>query len=89
MAQGPDREGGKLIRRMTSEHQSAEGVIGFTGGGIIDLATQIREQTKNRPPNLVRILPAEVARISNVAGIYWLFNLAKRSRSVLRQPGQH
>jgi hypothetical protein len=80
-----DREGGQLIRRMLAEHPNFEGIVAFTGGGVIDLAEQIREQTTHRPANLTRLLPPEVARISNVAGIYWLFNLAKRSRSALRQ----
>ena len=79
-----DREGGKLIRRLIAEHQSVEGVIAFTGGGVIDLEAQIRSQTTHRPGNLTFLMPSEVARIGNVAGIYWLMNLAKRQRSVLR-----
>jgi hypothetical protein len=78
------KEGGKLIARMISEHPEADGVLAYTGGGVIDLESQIREQTKNRPPHLVKLLPAEVARVGNVAGIYHLMNMAKRSRSVLR-----
>ncbi len=80
-----DQEGGKLIRRLLSEHQNVEGIIAFTGGGVIDLTAQIREQTRNRPAHLTTLLPPEVARISNVAGIYLLMNLAKRAKSALRQ----
>jgi hypothetical protein len=79
-----DREGGTLIRTMMANHPTLDSVFAFTGGGAIDLAEQIREQTKHRPKNLTKILTPEVARIANVAGIYWLLNLSKRRRSILR-----
>lgn len=79
-----DREGGNLIRAMMGNHPVLDSVFAFTGGGTIDLIEQIREQTQHRPKNLTKILHPEVARISNVAGIFWLLNLAKRRRSILR-----
>ncbi len=79
-----DKEGGQLIRTMIANHPTMDSVFAFTGGGAIDLAEQIKEQTRHRPKNLTKILSPEVARIANVAGIYWLLNLSKRRRSVLR-----
>ena len=79
-----DKEGGQLIRTMMANHPNIDSVFAFTGGGTIDLAEQIKEQTGYRPKNLTKILPPEVARIANVAGIYWLLNLSKRKRSILR-----
>lgn len=79
-----DREGGNLIRTMMANHPTLDSVFAFTGGGVIDLAEQIKEQTRQRPKNLTKILHPEVARIGNVAGIYWLLNLSKRKRSILR-----
>ena len=67
-----------------ANHPNIDSVFAFTGGGAIDLAEQIREQTKYRPKNLTIILCPEVARIANVAGIYWLLNLSKRKKSILR-----
>jgi hypothetical protein len=69
---------------MMANHPNIDSVFAFTGGGTIDLAEQIKEQTGYRPKNLTKILPPEVARIANVAGIYWLLNLSKRKRSILR-----
>jgi hypothetical protein len=79
-----DKEGGQLIRTMMANHPNIDSVFAFTGGGTIDLAEQIKEQTRHRPKNLTKILAPEVARIANVAGIYWLLNLSKRKRSILR-----
>lgn len=79
-----DREGGTLIRTMMANHPTLDSVFAFTGGGVIDLREQIEDQTKHRPKNLTRILSPEVARIANVAGIFWLLNLSKRRRSILR-----
>ena len=79
-----DKEGGTLIRTMMANHPTLDSVFAFTGGGAIDLAEQIQEQTQHRPKNLTKILPADVARIANVSGVYWLLNLSKRRRSILR-----
>ncbi len=80
-----DKEGGTLIRTMMANHPAVDSVFAFTGGGVIDLRSQILEQTKHRPKNLTKILPDEVARIANVVGIFWLLNLMKRRKSVLRE----
>ncbi len=79
-----DKEGGQLIRTMMANHPTMDSVFAFTGGGAIDLAEQIEEQTRHRPKNLTKVLAPEVARIANVAGIYWLLNLSKRRHSILR-----
>jgi len=79
-----DKEGGQLIQTLMANHPNLDSVFAFTGGGAIDLAEQIKEQTRHRPKNLTRVLAPEVARIANVAGIYWLLNLSKRRRSILR-----
>ena len=63
-----DKEGGQLIRTMMANHPTMDSVFAFTGGGAIDLAEQIKEQTRHRPKNLTKILSPEVARIANVAG---------------------
>ena len=79
-----DKEGGQLIRTMMANHPNIDSIFAFTGGGAIDLTEQIKEQTRHRPKNLTKVLAPEVARIANVAGIYWLLNLSKRRRSILR-----
>lgn len=79
-----DREGGTLIRTMMANHPALDSVFAFTGGGVIDLREQIEEQISHRPKNLTKILSSEVTRIANVAGIFWLLNLSKRKRSILR-----
>lgn len=79
-----DKEGGTLIRTMMANHPTLDSVFAFTGGGVIDLGEQIKDQTKHRPRNLTKVLPPEVARIANVAGVYWLLNLSKRRRGILR-----
>jgi hypothetical protein len=81
-----EKEAGQLIRTMMANHPNLDSVFAFTGGGAIDLAEQIGEQIKHRPKHLTTILCPEVARIANVAGIYWLLNLSKRKRSILRHP---
>lgn len=79
-----DKEGGKLIQEMIQNHLERDSVFAFTGGSVSDLLEQIQAKTANRPKQLTKILHADVSRIANVAGIFWLLNLAYRRQSVLR-----
>lgn len=79
-----DKEGGKLIQSMIQNHLEIDSVFAFTGGGVSDLLEQIQAKTVHRPKQLTKILHPDISRIANVAGIFWLLNLAYRRQSVLR-----
>lgn len=81
-----DREGGSLIATMTARHTRLDSTFVFTGGGSSEFVSQIVSQmrTAQRPENLYQVLPAEVARFANVAGLYWMLNIRKRPRTVAR-----
>jgi hypothetical protein len=58
----------------------------FTGGGSSEFGPQIINQMRvaQRPDHLFKVLPAEIARFANVAGLYWMLNIRMRPRTVAR-----
>jgi hypothetical protein len=81
-----DREGGSLVGAMAARHTRLDSTFVFTGGGSSEFSRQIVSQMKvmQRPEHLYRLLPPEIARFANVAGLYWMLNIRKRPSTVLR-----
>lgn len=81
-----DKEGSSLIGAMAARHTRLDSTFIFTGGGSSEFSRQIVKQMRvmQRPEHLYRVLPAEVARFANVAGLYWMLNIRMRPRAVVR-----
>ena len=81
-----DKEGGSLVGAMAARHTRLDSTFIFTGGGSSEFRRQIVSQMRvmQRPEHLYCVLPAEVARFANVAGLYWMLNIRKRPSTVAR-----
>jgi len=81
-----DKEGGSLIGAMAARHTRLDSTFIFTGGGSSEFGPQIINQMRvaQRPDHLYKVLPAEIARFANVAGLYWMLNIRMRPRTVAR-----
>jgi hypothetical protein len=79
-----DREGQALIATMLSRHVRLDSKFLFSGGGNAEFKKQILSQlsASQRPTHLYQIVPPELARFANVAGIYWALNIRKRLSAV-------
>ena len=80
------KEGGTLIATMTSRHTRLDSKFAFTGGGNAEFIPQIQAamRTARRPDHLYQVVPPEVARFANVAGLFWVLNIRKRPLTVAR-----
>ena len=78
--------GGTLIATMTSRHTRLDSKFAFTGGGNAEFIPQIQAamRTARRPDHLYQVVPPEVARFANVAGLFWVLNIRKRPLTVAR-----